>query len=100
MSALLYPVFNFFANNRAAQWIAGIIAAVFLLKTRDALRERQVKKRVKREVIDDIQEQTNERIEQAEDAGRTTADLNAEQLRRLAAQSPHNRGRVQRPRAD
>ena len=58
---------------------------------------RSAKREGAREVIDQIQEQTDERIERAEEARRTTEQLNADSLRELAAKSRNNRGRVQRP---
>lgn len=90
-------LFGWFARNPIAQAVAGIFAAVFLWKANNWHVRRGAKREGAREVIQDIQEQTNERMERAEEARSATADLNAEQLRKLAATSRNNRGRVQRP---
>ncbi len=85
-------LFGFFARNPIAQAVAGVFAAVFLWKANNWHVRRGAKREGAREVIDEIQEKTDERIERAEEARRTTVDLNAQQLRELAAASRHNRG--------
>lgn len=52
------------------------------------------------EVIEDIEESTNEAIERVERVERSTADLNREQLRKLAAGSRYNRTRLRQDQAD
>ena len=97
---LLFPVFSFFARNPVAQAFAAAFALFALWKANNWHVRRGAKQEGAREVIDQIQEQTDERIERAEEVQRSTADLNAEQLRQLASKSRNNRGRVQRSEGD
>ena len=74
-------------------WMAALAALGIYVIRRDAYRDGR--KDGKRIVIDDIEESTNEAIERVERVERSTADLNREQLRELAAGSRYNRTSVQ-----
>ena len=95
---ILWPVFDFFANNKTARWIAAGVAGLFAFLSWQRLRDIRIRKEVRKEardnVIEQIEEQTDERIEDAREASRSTDDLNAEQLRKLRARDPNNRSRL------
>ena len=99
-----YSLWLWFRSNPVAQWVAGIVAgyAVFRLWLwRKIRRERQeAATEAERRVIETIEEKTDDAIKRVEDERRTTADLNDAELRRLAQNSPHNRGRLHRTEAD
>ena len=94
----LWPVFDFFANNKTARWIAAGVAALLAFLSWQRLRDIRIRKEVRKEardnVIEQIEEQTDERVEDAREAARSTDDLNAEQLRKLRAKDPNNRSRL------
>lgn len=73
-------------------WMAALAALGIYVIRRDAYRDGR--KDGTRKVINDIEESTNEAIERVERVERSTADLNREQLRKLAAGSRYNRARV------
>ncbi|MEL6859315.1 MAG: hypothetical protein AAFO74_13090 [Pseudomonadota bacterium] len=79
-------------------WMATAAALGIYLIRRDAYRDGH--EDGADEVIEDIEESTNEAIERVERVERTTADLNREQLRKLAAGSRYNRTRVSEDQAD
>lgn len=73
-------------------WMAMVAAfGVFVIR-RDAYQDGKQDGEI--ETIQEIEESTNEAIERVEEVQRTTADLNREQLRKLAAKSRHNRARL------
>lgn len=100
----LFPVFRWFQANPLAQWIAGIGAALAAfwawISLRDRRIRREARKEAKREVVEEIQEQTDETLQRIEDDRAAVRDLNEQQLRQLAEDSPNNRGRLHRPEAD
>lgn len=100
----LYPLFQWFQSNPVARWVAGIgagLAAFWAFMTlRDRRIRRQAKAEGKREVIEQIQEKTDEAIQRVEDDRARVRSLNDEQLRKLLAKDPNNRGRLRDPEAD
>jgi hypothetical protein len=93
-----YSVWLWLKANPAAQWLLGIAAAyaafrIWLWRKIVSVR-REVQEDARDEIIEQIEEQTHERIEDAREASRSTDDLNAEQLRKLRAADPNNRSRV------
>ena len=100
----LWKVFDWFAKNPWAQWVAGLGALyiTFRIWLSGKVRgeRREARKEGREDVIDEIREQTDETIQRVEDERAATRDLNDNQLRELAAKSPHNRGRVPNPEAD
>jgi flagellar biosynthesis/type III secretory pathway M-ring protein FliF/YscJ len=100
----LWKIFDWFAANPLAQWFAGIVAAYVTFRLWLGARLRRERKEARKEgredVIDEIEEQTDEAIQRVEDERDAVRSLNEQQLRDLAAKSPHNRGRVQNPEAD
>jgi membrane protein implicated in regulation of membrane protease activity len=100
----LYPVFRWFQANPWAKWVAGIAAAFVAFRVwlwRKIKSERKdAKAEGKREVIEQIEEKTNEAVQRVEDDRARVRDLNDEQLRKLLAKDPNNRGRLPDPQAD
>ena len=101
----LYPVFQWFQNNPAAQWAAGIGAGLAAFRAWMTMRDRRIRKQAKaegkREVIEHIETKEAELKEAANEAeNRITADLNERSLRDVAARSPENLGPVRRTEAD
>jgi len=94
----LYGVFDWFSRNPAAQWAAGIGAALAAFWGWMTLRDRRIQKEARKEgrqqVIEEVKEQTDERVEDAREAARSTDDLNAAELRQLRARDPNNRSRL------
>ena len=94
----LYGVFDWFSRNPAAQWAAGIGAALAAFWGWMTLRDRRIKKEARKEgrqqVIEEVKEQTDERVEDAREAARSTDDYNTDQLRQLRARDPNNRSRL------
>jgi hypothetical protein len=97
---ILWRLFDFVANNKTAQWIIGILTGVTLYKAYERLRDNRIRKEAEAKVIEKIQEQTDDAIQRVEDERQRVADLNDSERLRLAAGSPHNRGRLQNPEAD
>jgi hypothetical protein len=50
MQALLFPAFDFVAKSRVAQIILGLGVFYFLVKARDAMRDRHTRARVERRI--------------------------------------------------
>lgn len=100
----MYGIFNWFAANPVARWVAGIAAGLAAFWAFMTLRDRRIRKEAKeegkQEVIQEITEQTNEAVERVEDERERVADLNDAERLRLAAKSPNNRGRMSRPETD
>ena len=100
----LYPVFRWFQANPWAKWVAGIAAAFVAFRVwlwRKIKSERKdAKAEGKRDVIEQIEEKTNEAVQRVEDDRARVRDLNDEQLRKLLAKDPNNRGRLPDPQAD
>jgi hypothetical protein len=94
-----YGVWLWFKANPAAQWVASIVAAYLTFRLWLSAKIRSERKDAAEdateEVIEQIEKETDDAIQRVEDERAATADLNAEQLRKLAAGSPHNRGRLQ-----
>ena len=93
-----YSVWLWLKANPAAQWALGIGAAyvtfrIWLSRKIGAARKEGATE-AREEVIEQIKEQTDERIEDAREASRSTDDLNAAELRKLRARDPNNRSRV------
>ena len=97
---VLWRFFDWIANNKTAQWIMGILTGLALYKAYERLRDNRIRKEAKEQVLQDIEEQTDEAIERVEQERERVADLNDAERLRLAAGSPHNRGRLQNPKAD
>lgn len=79
-------------------WMAALAALGIYLIRRDGYRDGH--KEAAHTIEDEIEEQTDERIKRVEKERRATADLNDAERLRLAAESKHNRGRLQRPPPD
>jgi flagellar biosynthesis/type III secretory pathway M-ring protein FliF/YscJ len=97
----LYGVFNWFAANPVARWVAGIGAGLAALWAFMTLRDRRIRKDAKeegkREVIERIETKEAELKDKANEAeDRITRELNERSLRELAARSPENLGPVRR----
>lgn len=99
-----YSIWLWLKANPAAQWalaIGGVWITFRLWLGRKIRNERKdAAEDATEEVIEAIEKETDDAIQRVEDERRATADLNAEQLRKLAAGSPHNRGRLHSPEAD
>jgi len=99
-----YSIWLWFRSNPAAQAVAGVVAvyvAFRLWLARKIRREREdAAKEAVEQVTEQIQEKTDEAIQRVEDERQRVADLNDSERLRLAAGSPHNRGRLQNPEAD
>jgi len=100
----LYPIFTWLQSNPAARWAAGIGGALALFWGWMTLRDRrirsQAKQEARREVIEQIQEKTDEAVKRVEDDRARVRDLNDEQLRKLLAKDRNNRGRLPEPPSD
>ena len=100
----LWPIFRWFQANPWAQWVAGIAAAYVAFRAWLAAKIRGERKEARKEgreqVIKEVKEQTDEALQRVEEDRATVRDLNQQQLRKLAGESPHNRGRLQNPEAD
>ena len=59
---MLGPVFSFFARNPIAQGIAGAFAVLFFMKANNWNERRKGRNEGRQEAIDDINEQTEDRI--------------------------------------
>lgn len=96
MSGFFFPIFNYIANNRWAQ--IALTCGLVLIIGRTWLwgHDRRVKKEAKREVIEDINEQTDERVEAVEQGRVERARLTPDERLRQSAGSPYNRGRLRR----
>jgi restriction endonuclease Mrr len=99
-----YSFWVWLKSNPLAQWMLGIGAAYVTfriwLASKVKRERREAAEEAREEVIEQIEEQTDDAIQRVEDDRRATADLNDEQLRKLAEASPHNRGRLHRPETD
>jgi hypothetical protein len=84
--------------NPVTRWIAIILTGAFIHRIWLAMRDRKFKRQarieVREEITQQIEDHTNERVEDAREAARSTDDLNAEQLRQLRARDPNNRSRL------
>lgn len=91
-------------NSPVAQGVAMALGALGAFWAFMTLRDRRIRSQAKREarqeVIEQIKEQTDEAIQRVEDERDRVRSLNDEQLRKLAAKDPNNRGRLQNPEAD
>jgi lipopolysaccharide export LptBFGC system permease protein LptF len=99
-----YQLWLWFKSNPWAQ-AAAVIGAAYVtfriwLASKVKRERREAAEEAREEVIEQIEEQTDEAIQRVEDDRAAVADLNAAELRRLAASSPNNRGRLQNPEAD
>jgi hypothetical protein len=97
---ILWKLFDFIANNKTVQWVLGVFAAFSLYKIYERLRDNRIRKEANAEIIEAIQEETDDAIERVEQERERVADLNDAERLRLAAESPNNRGRLQNPEAD
>lgn len=97
---ILWKLFDWIANNKTAQWVLGILTLAGLYKAYERLRDNRIRKEVKEQVFEQIEEQTDEAIERVEQERERTADLNDAERLRLASESPHNRGRLHRSETD
>jgi hypothetical protein len=99
-----YGLWVWLKSNPAAQWSLGIVAAyvTFKLWLRAKIRSerKDAAEDATEEVIEQIEKETDDAIQRVEDDRAAVERLNAEQLRKLAASSPNNRGRLQNPQAD
>ncbi|MEL7453571.1 MAG: hypothetical protein AAGJ50_09405 [Pseudomonadota bacterium] len=85
-----------FKVSRVAQIAVAVGLAFVGYTSWLARRDRNIRDREQRRIINDIRKQTDETRERVRAAeNRITNDLNAGELRRLAGESPDNRGRVQ-----
>ena len=99
-----YSVWLWLKANPAAQWALGIGAAyvtfrIWLSRKIGAARKEGATE-ARKEVIEQIEEQTDEAIQRVKDERAATRALNEQQLLDLAAKSPNNRGRLHSPEAD
>ena len=91
---IVFRIFDWVANSRIAQGVLALLAILFALKWRDNSLETKHRREERKRVVEQIEEQTNERIEKARTA---SDDLNArslEQLRQQRARDPNNRSGV------
>ena len=99
-----WGLWTWFRSNPAAQWAAGIGAAYVTfriwLASKVKRERREAAEDAREEVIEQIEKETDDAIQRVEDDRAAVERLNAEQLRKLAAASPNNRGRLQNPEAD
>lgn len=76
---ILWPVFDFFANNKTARWIAAGIAALFAFLSWQRLRDMRIRKEAvqkidakaeetSREIIQDAKDKTDETIRKSDEA--------------------------------
>lgn len=90
--------------NPVLRWVVLVLTGLFVgrvwLWLRDKGRDKRVRKEITHEIIEDIQEQSDEAIQRVEDDRDAVARLNDEQLRKLATESQNNRGRLRRSPAD
>jgi hypothetical protein len=96
-----YGVWLWLKANPAAQWALGIVAAWLAFKLWLGAKIRRERADAAEDVIETIEKDTDNAIKRVEDDRRTTADLNDAELRKLARESPNNRGRLRstpRPR--
>jgi predicted nucleic acid-binding protein len=80
--------------NPVARWVVLIVTGLFIHRLWLWRRDSRVRKEITKDVVEQIEEQTNDRVEQAREAAASTDDLNAEQLRKLRARDPNNRSRL------
>ena len=104
MAPFGYSLWVWFRSNPAAQWVAGITVAYVTFRiwlARKIGRERkEAAEEAREEVIEAIEKDTDDAIQRVEDDRAAVERLNADQLRKLAEASPHNRGRLHRPETD
>jgi hypothetical protein len=100
MAPFGYGLWIWFKSNPLAQWAAGIGVAYVMFRVWLARKIGAAKEQAREEVVDQIEEQTDAQIRNVEEDRKRVAELNDDQLRKLAEASPHNRGRLQRPEAD
>jgi len=94
---LLFPIFEFFENNKTARWVLGIITGVTLYKIYERLRDNRIRKRAEEKVIEKIEAKENQLKDKANEAENDVVrELNERSLRELAARSPENLGPVRR----
>jgi len=76
---ILWKVFDFFANNKTAQWVLAIVSGLALYKMYERLRDNRIRKQVEekieieaqdksRQVIAKAEEKTHDVIEKADEA--------------------------------
>ena len=99
-----WSLWVWFRSNPAAQVAAAIGAAYVAfriwLASKVKRERREAAEEAREEVIEQIEKETTDAIQRVEDDRAIVADLNEQQLRKLAASSPNNRGRLQNPEAD
>lgn len=99
-----YGLWVWLKSNPAAQWALGIVAAYVTfklwLRAKIQSERKDAAEDATEEVIEQIEKETDDAIQRVEDDRAAVERLNAEQLRKLAASSPNNRGRLQNPQAD
>jgi hypothetical protein len=99
-----YGLWVWFRSNPAAQAVAGVVAVYIAFRlwlARKIRREREdAAEEAIKDVIETIEKDTDDAIQRVEDERQRVADLDDSQRLRLAAGSPHNRGRLQNPEAD
>lgn len=93
-----YGLWLWFKSSPMAQGAAalGAVLAAFwaFMTLRDRRIRRQAKAEAKREVIEQIEEQTDEAVQRVEDERARVRDLNDAERMRLARESPYNRRRM------
>jgi hypothetical protein len=104
MAPFGYSLWVWFRSNPAAQAVAGVVAlylAFRLWLARKIRREREdATEEAVEEVVEAIEKETENAVQRVEDDRDTVARLNDDQLRKLARESEHNRGRLHRPETD
>ena len=104
MAPFGYSFWLWLKANPAAQWALAIggVWITFRLWLRAKIRSerKDAAEDATEEVIEQIEKETDDAIQRVEDDRAAVERLNAEQLRKLAASSPNNRGRLQNPQAD
>jgi len=104
MAPIGYSIWLWFRSNPAAQAVAGVVAVYIAFRlwlARKIRREREgAAEEAVEQVIETIEKETENAVQRVEDDRDVVRLLNEQQLRDLAARSPHNRGRLHRPETD
>jgi len=99
-----YGIWLWWKSSPIAQGATAALGALSVFWAWMTLRDRRIrseaKREARREVIEQIEEKTNEAVQRVEDERARVRDLNDEQLRKLLAKDPNNRGRLPDPPAN
>ena len=104
MAPFGYSLWLWFRSNPAAQAVAAVSVLYVTFRIWLARKIGRVRKEAadeaREEVIEAIEKDTDDAIQRVEDDRAAVERLNADQLRKLAEASPHNRGRLRRTETD